>query len=313
LARIIGKSQSTSYVQRKLRKTELNQANFNEIRHFKNNFSNILDKTITEVKGRLDHEIDTLKSEAESLKEFIETNIPLKKAELALNYNKSVRTPQKAEKFEKKLEKKARKSFKTEMKTIKKTEKSTHKLEKTYDKTVQKTAKPLLETNKTLKQSESFYHGAIGEEAVIDELTKLPDSYYIFNDITLRLPKSVRWKKYNEYVRSSQIDHIVVGPNGVFLIETKNWSNKTLQQTNYLPHKQVDRASLVFYLLSKRKFRGKLPRYNLVVMLQRTQHINYQYVYQLNLNNLNSFILGKNNRLNPQEIEKMVKWLSRFI
>ncbi|NVM56320.1 MAG: NERD domain-containing protein [Candidatus Helarchaeota archaeon] len=44
------------------------------------------------------------------------------------------------------------------------------------------------------------------------------------------------WKD-NEYVKSCQIDHVVIGRNGIFLIETKNWNPATLQTTRFLPHK----------------------------------------------------------------------------
>jgi len=57
--------------------------------------------------------------------------------------------------------------------------------------------------------------GAIGESKVSTRLDLvLPSkSYEIFNDVTLPTAKS-----------STQIDHIVVSPFGVFVIETKNYS-----------------------------------------------------------------------------------------
>lgn len=57
--------------------------------------------------------------------------------------------------------------------------------------------------------------GAIGEKKVSTSLELLLPSkdYVIFNDVTLPLGRS-----------STQIDHIVVSPFGVFVIETKNYS-----------------------------------------------------------------------------------------
>lgn len=52
--------------------------------------------------------------------------------------------------------------------------------------------------------------GLAGEQIVAKELSGLPDTYYVFNDVTVRLNKKL-----------AQIDHIVVGPTGVFAIETK--------------------------------------------------------------------------------------------
>jgi hypothetical protein len=53
--------------------------------------------------------------------------------------------------------------------------------------------------------------GIIGEQGVIEALKKLSNSYYLINDILLQKPYG-------------NIDHIVLGPNGIFVIETKNYS-----------------------------------------------------------------------------------------
>lgn len=52
--------------------------------------------------------------------------------------------------------------------------------------------------------------GLVGEQTVAGELEKLPNNYYVINDIIV----------YNNN-RKAQIDHVVVGPTGVFAIETK--------------------------------------------------------------------------------------------
>jgi hypothetical protein len=59
-----------------------------------------------------------------------------------------------------------------------------------------------------------FEGGAEGEARVSEELKlRLPDSYIILNDVSVR-----------SGTRSAQNDHIVLGPNGVFVIETKAYS-----------------------------------------------------------------------------------------
>ena len=52
--------------------------------------------------------------------------------------------------------------------------------------------------------------GALGEYEVSAELERLPDDYLVFNDINTE--------------EFGNFDHIVVGPKGIFAIETKNWS-----------------------------------------------------------------------------------------
>jgi autonomous glycyl radical cofactor GrcA len=54
----------------------------------------------------------------------------------------------------------------------------------------------------------SWRKGAVGEYEVGAELERLCDSYYLFNDVN---------------TGRGNIDHIVVGPTGLFAIETKDW------------------------------------------------------------------------------------------
>lgn len=55
--------------------------------------------------------------------------------------------------------------------------------------------------------------GLKGEVEVTRQLTEsLDSSHYIFNDLRIKVGR-----------RSAQIDHVVVSPRGIFLIETKNW------------------------------------------------------------------------------------------
>ncbi len=61
---------------------------------------------------------------------------------------------------------------------------------------------------KGLRHVERFFKGARGEERVALILRDLPDRYHVFNDFL---------------AGGSHIDHVVVGPAGVFAIETKNW------------------------------------------------------------------------------------------
>lgn len=61
------------------------------------------------------------------------------------------------------------------------------------------------------KRTAILKRGLEGEERTEKLLSKLPDSYTILSDLTIHAGG-----------KESQIDHIVVGPTGVFVIETKN-------------------------------------------------------------------------------------------
>lgn len=60
-----------------------------------------------------------------------------------------------------------------------------------------------------LRHVERYFKGARGEAMVSDILQKLPDAYHVFNDFV---------------ACDDHIDHVVVGPAGVFALETKFWS-----------------------------------------------------------------------------------------
>ena len=56
--------------------------------------------------------------------------------------------------------------------------------------------------------------GAKAEQAVAEALHKLPDDYFVFHDLEFS---------------SFNIDHVVLGPNGIFLVETKSQKGNITQ------------------------------------------------------------------------------------
>ncbi|NCC04631.1 MAG: NERD domain-containing protein [Proteobacteria bacterium] len=61
--------------------------------------------------------------------------------------------------------------------------------------------------------------GAKAEQAVAEALQELPDDYYVFHDL--------EFPGFN-------IDHVVLGPNGIFLVETKSQKGKITQEHDVL-------------------------------------------------------------------------------
>lgn len=165
------------------------------------------------------------------------------------------------------------------------------------------------EIQNVLRMNTTLVLGAIGEEYVIETLRKLPDSYYVLNEIQIKLNKSVLWKKYVEYIKSAQIDHIVIGSTGIFLIETKNWETMNFTNIHNSPHKQIERAGTLFWIAQKQRFSSPLKFYNMVVTLKRLPKIRYKYVYQLSIEELNPFILSRMKKLTQTQVEKIKKWL----
>jgi len=76
-----------------------------------------------------------------------------------------------------------------------------------------------------LRRIERFFIGARGEERVSRLLSELPDKYHVFN---------------NFVACGTHVDHVVVGPAGVFAVETKFWRGKvTIEEGHILVDGQL--------------------------------------------------------------------------
>lgn len=94
-----------------------------------------------------------------------------------------------------------------------------------------------------------LYKGAKGEILVIEKLRNLTDDYCIFNDLFFELDHGVNFN--GAFLKSAQIDHLVIGPSGIYVIETKNWSEayvkKVFENGSYTPYDQIKRSSYAVY------------------------------------------------------------------
>jgi len=88
--------------------------------------------------------------------------------------------------------------------------------------------------------------------------------------------------------------------------------NNNIISIHNSPHKQIDRAGMLFWLAQKRKFGTPHKTYNLVVTLKDLPIFNYKYVYQLSLQELNKFILSRRRRLTQKQIELIKNWLTHL-
>jgi len=108
--------------------------------------------------------------------------------------------------------------------------------------TIQKELEPIKSSYDFLKAHEPFLIGSKGEEAVITALLQLSDDYHVLNDVNLRFKPALFWNKTGEKIYTCQIDHIVVGPTGIFVLETKNWSSLNIEKKSDEVQYQVDRS-----------------------------------------------------------------------
>lgn len=158
----------------------------------------------------------------------------------------------------------------------------------------------------------SDYWGAFGELKVLKELKNLNDNYHVLCDVNVHLKDFVRYHGRRN-LKSAQMDFVVVGPTGIYVIEVKNWSaNEVNYHKGLNPYEQVDRAGMVLWIYLKQHSFFYKPRVtNLLVPVQGNLHYNssYRSVLIRNPNNLVKFINENNNNLNEKRISKVVRIL----
>jgi len=279
---IIGHSGSEDYLKDRLLRKGLDGFNsFKDIQHFKSNFSKILKSSTAEERKKLNSIIVGLKNDEHNLRKRLEEkkselqqSLTKEKAELMENPLSS-KGKRRIKKIDKTIEKKLDKPFKKDKKQIKKTEKKHILREKNLEKSVEKKVSQLHKAQDIIQKNQPF----------------------------------IRWKKYGEYVKSCKIDHVVVGPTGIFLIETKNWSPQTMLTSRFTPHKQIDRAGYIFFIQMMDHFERKFPVYQIVATYRQLPQIPYDYVTQLTIRELVDHIHRRQGRLNRSDVLTIVSWL----
>ena len=150
----------------------------------------------------------------------------------------------------------------------------------------------------------SFIYGALGEQKVVKTLEALSDEYYLINDFAVSFSPAIYNRQENDYIKSIQIDHILVGPSGVFLIETKNWSEKSVESVSLRsPVQQIKRASFVLFKLLTNEITNyhlRLDRHhwgdkkisirNLIVLINTKPKEELQYVKILTVHELLGYV-----------------------
>jgi hypothetical protein len=193
-----------------------------------------------------------------------------------------------------------------------------------FDKAVRNSAGNILlelERKKLIIHSlNNSIYGAIGEHKVVKTLEKLSDDYYLINDFVASFSPAIYNRYENDYIKSVQIDHILVGPSGLFLIETKNWSEKSLENLNLRsPIEQIRRMNFaIFNILNNERSNyhislnshhwgnKKIPIKNLVVLTNNKPKEDFQHVKILTVNELISYINYFKPIFSAQETKQIV-------
>jgi hypothetical protein len=164
--------------------------------------------------------------------------------------------------------------------------------------------KELERKKRIIDEVNSFIYGALGEQKVVKELENLSDDYILINDFTCSFQQPIYYKQEDQYIKSIQIDHLLISPAGIFLIETKNWSEQSLNNLNLRsPVEQIKRTNFaLFKLLSDENSNSnfglsrhhwgtrKVPIKNLIVLINQKPIEEFQFVKVLTLKELISYI-----------------------
>jgi hypothetical protein len=178
-----------------------------------------------------------------------------------------------------------------------------------------------------IDQINNSIYGALGEQQVVKELEKLSDDCILINDFTCRFRHPIYNRQENDYIKSIQIDHILVSPSGIFLIETKHWSQQSINDTSlYSPVQQIKRTSFALYKIfngeiSSAKLKlnkhhwgdRKISIRNLIVLINHKPIEEFQYVKVLTLNNLLSYIKYFKPCFSTNETQMIANHLLNFL
>lgn len=161
-----------------------------------------------------------------------------------------------------------------------------------------------------LKSNETFLIGADGEELVISVLSQLSDDYHVINDVNLHFDRAIHWRERNEYIKHCQIDHIVVGPTGIFMLETKNWKPSDIELKSNELKRQVDRSSLALWYYLKNYYgneKGPSVRKVIVSIHGSSPERKFdKYIDVVAPNQLCWYITGRKSMLSEDEITTFV-------
>ena len=183
--------------------------------------------------------------------------------------------------------------------------------------------KELASTKEVVEGLYTLIAGAVGENLVVKEVQKLSDNFYLFNDFSIEFNPPIYNRKENDRIFSIQIDHLLVCESGIFILETKNWSKKSIKNIDLRsPVKQILRTSYALFVLlnSESKYNKikldchhwgnkQIPIRNIIVMINEKPKEVFKHVKVLSLNELNGYVTYFDPIFNSAEIESICNYL----
>lgn len=321
---------SLTTIKSHLRNYNINDFNsLNELISFQRNYSASQQQLISNHSILIEQEKTTLKEEIVQLENFIETskseniqnryldleqlkqrldNLPLRQSNIFktfINYFVRNGIKRKIRDVELNFDSKISNSIQQPTNTLTKKSNRFNYIVSHFEDAVNQSSfsklKELERKKRIIDEINTSIYGAIGEQKVSKDLEKLSDDYILINDFTCSFHPPIYNQQENNYIKSVQIDHILISPAGIFLIETKNWSEHSLNNLNLRsPVEQIRRASFaLFKILTGEITRSldqhhwgdrKIPIRNLIVLINQKPNEEFQYVKILTLKELRNYV-----------------------
>lgn len=184
--------------------------------------------------------------------------------------------------------------------------------------------------NKVISHLNNFIYGAIGEQNVVNVLRDLKEEYIVINDFNYTFNTPLNNKYENSIIKTIQIDHIVITPAGIFIIETKNWSMQSIDNKELKsPVTQINNLKYALSVLLNKSTQLKLsvnnhhwgnqktPIRNIIILINQKPEEKFNYVKICSLHELNGYIEWFNTEnqkviYTPSQVEKIANYFLRI-
>lgn len=194
---------------------------------------------------------------------------------------------------------------------------------KNYENIVRERSQPEIQKLNDLKNTiqglRPLIAGALGENLVVKEIEKLPENYILINDFNLNFNPPIFNRNTNDRIFSIQVDHLLISRSGIYILETKNWSRKSIESYDLRsPVEQITRTSYALFLLindANIRLAGhhwgekQIPVKNIIVMINHKPNQDFKYVKVKLLSELNNYLTYFEPIFTDNEVNRIAKYL----
>lgn len=174
---------------------------------------------------------------------------------------------------------------------------------------------------KAIEDLKPLIAGAIGESLVEKEIRKLSDDYILINDFNRTFDPPLYNKRNFDRIFSIQIDHLLISRAGIFILETKNWSQASIKSLNLRsPVEQIHRTNFAIFLLVNNSGildfhhwgEKQIPIRNVIAMINAKPNKEFKHVKIKLLSELNNYIEYFDPIFSKNEVEKISSYLTDY-